>query len=371
MDHFRDHISAAVVDLPVAALRRMLALVRLLDRFSRTQLYCERILAEAPEVARFDPGHDAVMMAYDFHLAAEGPKLIEVNTNAGGSLLALMAQRSSTPTRAADLPQKLRERLLRTFADEFRRFSGGRSDKPERIVILDEDPASQYLYPEMQAFAELFRCWGVAAEVVAPEQLAASSSGVELCGLPVDFIYNRHCDFYLKNEAMAGVRAAYLAGRVCLSPNPRAYALLADKRRMLAWRDPALHELLGLDDRQRGLLNALLPVSELLAEVDLDSAWSRRKRHVFKPVDSFGSKGVLMGDKISRKRFNELPAGTTLLQERVPPSLTSLPDGEQMKVDLRLFAYRDRVFGVTARTYRGPVTNLRTPGGGFARVRLV
>ena len=41
-----------------------------------------------------------------------------------------------------------------------------------------------------------------------------------------------------------------------------------------------------------------------------------------------------------------------------------------MKTDLRLYAYRNRVLGVTARLYHGQVTNLRTPGGGFARVRL-
>lgn len=38
---------------------------------------------------------------------------------------------------------------------------------------------------------------------------------------------------------------------------------------------------------------------------------------------------------------------------------------------LRLFAYRNRLLGVGARLYRGQVTNLRTPGGGYAPVRIV
>ena len=34
-----------------------------------------------------------VFMGYDFHLAADGPKLIEINTNAGGAFLnALLAK---------------------------------------------------------------------------------------------------------------------------------------------------------------------------------------------------------------------------------------------------------------------------------------
>ena len=78
-----------------------------------------------------------------------------------------------------------------------------------------------------------------------------------------------------------------------------------------------------------------------------------------------------MGEKLSRKRFDQLPPETTLIQDLVPPSITTVPDAEPMKTDLRLYAYRNRVLGVTARLYRGQVTNLRTPGGGFAQVKIV
>jgi len=80
---------------------------------------------------------------------------------------------------------------------------------------------------------------------------------------------------------------------------------------------------------------------------------------------------VLLCVKISRKRFDQIPPATTLVQELVPPSLTEVPNFEPMKTDLRLYAYRDQALGVTARLYRGQVTNMRTPGGGFARVKAV
>jgi hypothetical protein len=51
--------------------------------------------------------------------------------------------------------------------------------------------------------------------------------------------------------------------------------------------------------------------------------------------------------------------------------MTMVPGDDPMKTDLRLFAYRDQLLGVTARLYRGQVTNLRTPGGGFAAVKIV
>jgi hypothetical protein len=92
---------------------------------------------------------------------------------------------------------------------------------------------------------------------------------------------------------------------------------------------------------------------------------------VFKPVDRFGSRGVLVGEKMTRGRFEQLDPDTTLVQQLVPPSLTGVPGFGDMKTDLRLYAYRERVFGVTARLYRGQVTNLRTAGGGFAAVHVV
>ena len=42
-----------------------------------------------------------------------------------------------------------------------------------------------------------------------------------------------------------------------------------------------------------------------------------------------------------------------------------------MKADFRLYVYRNRVLGISARLYQGQVTNLRTAGGGFAAVQVV
>ncbi len=371
MSSLHENLSLAIVELPAAALRRMLKLVRLLDRLSRHPAYRSQVYAEVPEIAQFNPGHDAVMMCYDFHLAGDVPRLIEVNTNAGGGLFAYLVHDPSLPIEPASLKMKLKKRLLLTFAEEISHYSGGNKSKPDRIVIVDEDPDQQFLYPEMRAFADLFTAWGVPTEIVDPQQLDASADGVWLNGQPVDFVYNRHCDFYLESESMAGLRAAYLARKVCLSPNPHLYGLLADKRRLVLWTDPVKRADFSLSTTEQALLDKTLPACSLLSTLDLQQVWSLRKQRVFKPVDSFGSRGVLLGEKISRKRFDELPATTTLVQELVPPSMTDVPDHDPMKTDLRLYAYRDRALGVTARLYRGQVTNLRTPGGGFARVKVV
>lgn len=358
-------LSPATVTIPRGALARMIALVRAADRLAAHPAYREALAGELPEIARFDPGHAAVLMGYDFHLTAAGPRLIEVNTNAGGYFPAWQAARGLVP-----LAGRPRQRLLATFREEMATQSRGRRPSPRRLVIIDEKPAEQFLYPEMQLFAALFREEGIAAAIAAPEELSAAASGVTLHGEPVDLVYNRHCDFYLDAPVLAGLRAAYLARTVCLTPNPHAYGLLADKRRLVAWRDQALLTECGLTEKERALLAECVPECRLLGDGDREQLWRARAAWVFKPVDRFGSRGVLVGEKMTRGRFDQLDGATTLVQRLAPPPTVEVPGYGEMKYDLRLFAYRGRILGVTARLYRGQVTNLRTEGGGFARVTL-
>lgn len=358
-------VSSVPVVLPRTELRVMIRLVRALYRLCRQPAYRALVEPELPAVARFDPGYDSVMMGYDFHLTPDGPRLIEVNTNAGGGLLAWWAQQPEARKAGEGLPARLQQKLRRCFAEELRSQA-----VPQLTVILDENPAQQFLYPEMQAFTRLFEDWGGSAVVADPAQLQAGPEGVWLDGRRVELIYNRHCDFYLQTPQLAGVRAAYLAATVCLTPNPRGYGLLGDKRRMILWSNPEILQQLALSPREQQLLLQGVPESRLLADLDRQEIWRQREDWVFKPVDRFGSRGVFLGRKISKTRFEELPAETTLVQRQAPPSVTPVPGGNEMKTDFRLFVYRRRILGVAARIYQGQVTNLRTPGGGFAPIRL-
>lgn len=367
MSPYQQVISPTTVELPRPALREMLRLMRSLYALGKLPAYRERVLPQLPQVARLDPGHDAVMMGYDFHLTDEGPRLIEVNTNAGGGIIAYQAQFGSADDTNADL-DRLQRGFLASFSEELSRH--GRSGL-QRVAIIDEAPQEQFLYHEMLAYAELLRQQGIDAQVVDPSELQADAGGVSLEGKPVDLIYNRHCDFYLESEAMSGLRAAYLARSVCLTPNPFVYGLLADKRRMILWSDPSALAELELSDRTIDILLRTVPQSRLLADVDVEEIWKQRKQLAFKPVTRFGSRGVLLGRKISRKRFDELTPDETLAQQLVPPSEVTAKDGEVMKADFRLFAYRNHLLGIAARLYQGQVTNMRTPGGGYAPVRIV
>lgn len=362
-------ISSVVVSLSRRDLRAMLHLARLLNRLSRLPAYRELVFPQLPAQARFDPGHASLMMGYDFHLTAQGPKLIEVNTNAGGAFLAWESERQTDRVAVTAAP-RFEARLLRSFKREWQDFSS--HERPlHSIVVLDENPREQALFAEMLAYRDWLQEQGFSAMIAAPEELQADQKGVWIEQQRIDLIYNRHCDFFLETAELAGLRQAYLNAQVCLSPNPFAYGLLADKRRLILWRDQAAMRTLGLSESELGRLQRMVPSSRLLSDCEPESCWAERKNLVFKPVDRFGGRGVIPGKTMTRKRFAGMEPATTLVQELVPPSVVEDDQGREFKVDLRLFVYREQLLGVVARAYRGQLTNLRTEGGGFASVRAV
>lgn len=364
-------ISPTRVDICRHDLKRMHTLARTLFRLSRRDSYRQRVYPEVPEVARFDPGHAALMMGYDFHLGTDGPRLIEVNTNAGGAFVAWQSQmRNLQGGDGIPLSERFQQRLLFSFKREWRDFSRSRRAL-QCLVILDEDPPNQPLYAEMISCRDWLASDGIDARIADPCELQIDGAGVYHQERRVDLIYNRHCDFFLEEEPLAALRSAYLGGSICLSPNPFAYGLLADKRRMILWSDETALQQLGLSAARSQLLVEMVPLSRLMRDMNAAQLWDERKELIFKPVNKFGGRGVLMGKSITRKRFAEMEPDSTLVQQLVPPSQVTSQEGESFKVDLRLFVYRDHLLGVGARLYQGQLTNLRTPGGGFAPVRIV
>ncbi|MBF0422223.1 MAG: hypothetical protein HQL73_04455 [Magnetococcales bacterium] len=355
------------VFLPQGPVKTMIRFIHALHHLQQTPSYQTVVDPLLPDTARFDPGHEAVMMGYDFHLTPEGPRLIEVNTNAGGALLAWQAQGRPFPYHGH------RNQIMDSFNQEMLLFSQGKKLKPSSVIILDEEPEKQFLYNEMQAFAQQFAARGIQAAIVPPETLELREDNtLSYQGLRVDMIYNRHCDFYLQSEAMARVRTAFLNKRVCLSPHPRAYGLLADKRRMIPWSDDSILSTMAISPQQRRLILAVTPQTRILDTLDRSNVWQERRHWVFKPVSSHGGKGVLLGRNISKTRFDALIPHQTLAQRLVPPALRRCPDRDQpVKTDIRFFVYGKKILGVAMRIYHGQITTFREPGSGYAPLRLL
>jgi len=345
----------------------MIRVVRLLHKLSQNTAYQAQLEKMLPTAALLNPGHDSVMMSYDFHLGPSGPKLIEVNTNAGGIWYACLSYNPD----ATVFPERLGSKLLKSFFNEFALFGKNPNAYPERIVILDEHPQEQPLYAEMLVFAALFRQAGIEVMIAGPEECIVKHNGLFIGDKRIDMIYNRHCDFYLKTSAMKKISDAWMNAQVCLSPNPRTYGLLADKQRMILWSHSEFPGSLGLSERETAIIAESIPETRLLESLTAEEAWRTRKQWVFKPDTGYASRGVYVGAKLTRVKFTELNPHSTVIQQRIRPSISQGEDNVMFKTDYRLFAYQDRILCISARIYQGQVTNLRTENGGFARVCII
>lgn len=372
--------AGTTVFLGQACVEGMAEVVAAVERVASLPAWAERVLAWAPPTARRPAAAAGVFMGYDFHLGQDGPRLIEINTNAGGGLLnaaLAQAQFACCEEVAAMLPgEHPAATIEQDYVDMFRaEWRAERGDAPlRRIAIVDESPSSQFLYPEFLLFRKLFERNGIAAAVCDPAELSFAGDALWQGGERVDLVYNRLTDFGLEAPASDALRKAWLAGAAVVTPHPRAHALYADKRNLTLLTDAAALAGFGVDAATRSVLLSGIPRTRQVVRADAEALWAGRKRLFFKPAAGYGSKAAYRGDKLTKRVFEDILAGEYVAQELVPPSARHVGSGEaqqEFKLDLRNYAYRGRVQLVTARLYQGQTTNFRTPGGGFAPVLTV
>jgi len=372
--------AAVYIDEP--QIRRQAEIIAAIEKVLALPAYQERALAYAPAIARFAPKARGVFFSYDFHPGDDGPRLIEINSNAGGGLLnALLAQahkdcRHGTAggeTALLGLERAaLEQAFLAMFLEEWR---AERGDAPLRsVAIVDENPQSQFLLPEFLLFQGLFERHGIAATVCDPGELAWAEGALWRGDRRIDLVYNRLTDFDLEAPAHAGLREAYLNRGAVVTPHPRAHALYADKRNLALLTDAAALRDMGVDGETAALLlDGIAPTLRVRGE-DADALWAGRKRLFFKPVAGYAGKGAYRGDKLTRRVFEEILRSDYVAQAFVPPGERLLPlaDGlAALKYDLRAYVYRADIQLMVARLYQGQTTNFRTPGGGFAPLAVV
>lgn len=355
----RPHLfSSAVVPIAADDLARMRELIAAVERVVALPAWAE--FAKVGSGRTAPDAASGVFMGYDFHLTPAGPQLIEINTNAGGGLLAAL--------------QAGREDVLAAYVAMFRAECGGR--ELLTLAIVDERPAEQYLYPEFIGFRQLFAAHGIQAFVCDPAELLLCHGGLwhvaEEAETRIDLVYNRLTDFPLAAAQHVALREAWLQGAAVITPNPSVHARYADKKNLVALTDDALLTTWGVDADTRRIMLAGIPRTEQVAPQRAEDFWQRRRSLFFKPAAGFGSKGSYRGDKLTKRVFEEILAGDYVAQALVPPSVVSAAaNGEpvELKADIRNYVYRGTVLLVAARLYQGQTTNFRTPGGGFAVVQ--
>ncbi|WP_237155625.1 hypothetical protein [Oryzibacter oryziterrae] len=347
-------------------------LVRTVESVVSRPAYRDAVLANAPPIAGFEPGAKGVFFGYDFHMSDSGPRLIEINTNAGGAYLnwvLLEAQKACCEAVEMLMDEPLPHRPLPQLWTRMFQAEAGRA--PNHIAIVDVAPREQYLYPEFLLAQAMFEAEGTQVSIVDPAKLKWTGEQLLADGKAVDVVYNRLTDFYFDEPASQALRAAYLSGTVAVTPHPRAHALLADKANLALLSDPMAIAALGASPEEVAILSEIIPPTRLVKAETAESLWAARKGLFFKPRAGFGSRAAYRGDKITTRVWAEILAHDYVAQEIVRPPerrVKAGADGKPLKFDLRAYAYDGEVQLLAARLYDGQTTNFRSAGGGFAPV---
>ena len=375
----RAHLfSNAPVFIAQSDIAAMLRIVRAIEAVSRLPGYREAALSWAPSIARHEFGPRGVFMGYDFHMATDGPKLIEVNTNAGGAFLnALLARAQRACCKEVEDALRINgaeefdAAVLHMFQNEWNLQRGGGS--PRRVAIVDDRPQDQYLYPEFLLAQRFFQRHGIEAAIADPQQLRYGRGRLWIDEWPIDLVYNRLVDFSFDDPSHEALRTAYLDNSVVVTPNPRVHALFADKRNLTVLSDQVTLSAWGLPVDMVADL-AGVPRTVVVSEATAEQLWQTRRKLFFKPTAGHGSKAVYRGDKMTKGVWAEILSGSYVAQEFAAPSERMIRmDGASVvrKTDIRLYVYDGQVLISAGRLYQGQTTNFRTPGGGFAPVFAV
>lgn len=359
-----------------ADVQAMQAVIDAVEHVVRTRGYQDSVLSSAPDIARIDRATSGVFMGFDFHVDASGPKLIEINTNAGGAFLNVAARAAHRACcDAIDDVQpaeaQLEHDIVSMFEAEWRLARG---DRPLRtIAIVDGNPSGQYLYPEFLLARQLFESRGTRSFIVDPVQLRIEDEALLFGDERIDLVYNRVTDFYFESPQNLVLRQAHERDLAVVTPSPRAHALYADKRNLAIFSDAAKLEALGIP---RGIIDVLaagVPTTRHAVGCE-ETWWRERKDWFFKPNGGFGSRGAYRGDKLTRRVFAQVMSGDYVAQKLVPPgerSRTTESGRQEFKVDVRCYVYAARIQLMAARLYQGQTTNFRTAGGGFAPIYVI
>jgi hypothetical protein len=365
------------VFVPRADIATMERIVQAIESATELPSYRERVLSWAPEIARFDPGPIGAFMGYDFHLGPDGPRLIEINTNAGGAFLNLVLSRAQRnccdPSQQPTTPQQPLDGFEDAVFSMFKQEWQSQHDNfgPSCLAIVDDAPKTQFMFPEFQLAQQILRAKGIDTLILDPQELQYAGGTLTARGKPIDMVYNRLVDFALDAAPHAALRHAYLDGAVVVTPNPHVHAVLADKRNLALLSAPHSLRDWGLNEADAGYLERAVPKTRQVSRNDAAELWSARRHLFFKPVAGHGSKGVYRGDKLTRRVFENILNGGYIAQDLVPAGERTLRIDDAVvtrKVDIRLYTYAGKSMLVAARIYQGQTTNFRTPGGGFAPV---
>ncbi len=311
-----------------------------------------------------------ILSCYDFHLDGDVPKLIEINTNAGGFFLNYELLKSSTICcnhTKGQSTENLEERIISMFKNEFKKTT---NKELTTVAIIDENPETQYLYPDVMICKTLLERNGIKTFIIDSKDLNIVDATALYNGTTIDLVYNRLTDFYFKNEENKKFLSLLEGAVTVISPNSNDYVLFADKANLLNLQKVDIYKDV-LSQFEIGNLKNILLETILVNKDNEESLWENRKKYFFKPINGFGGRGAYNGKGLTKKVWEYITTNSYIAQETISANTKNKEiDGkeESFKFDIRAYTYAGTILLLGARVYQGQTTNFRTLGGGFGSV---
>ncbi len=358
---------------------------------------------EHPEVRHeipFEPGtadllamptgltRNVIVARYDAFLGQDYLRFNEFNTDSPASMawnevqhglfeeLPMMAK---VKKRFSTAPESSGEILVDALLGAYHDY--GLKDSP-RLIISDWDEVSTRT--EFEVIKERFEQRGIPAAIADPRNIQMRNGLAVSDGFEANLIYRRvvWSELLEKLDECGGLVDALRCNSVCVA-NPLAAKIAGNKACMAYLSNPNHRD--RFTDEQWQTIRAHVPWTAVLRhgvvnyegeEVDpFDIAAGNRIGFVIKPLNSYGGRGVMLGDQVTETEWEERlalvegePDGWCL-QARIPVPAEVFPwvtDGlgwESRNVNLNPYVLGGRYGGALTRLSKSPIINVSAGGG--------
>jgi uncharacterized circularly permuted ATP-grasp superfamily protein len=262
---------------------------------------------------------------------------------------------------------RTRARQLAVMLRAFREWRRG-----EVPVIAIVDWVGLPTATEFEMFRDYFESHGVKALICDPRELEFRNGQLHAGSNPVNLVYRRvlTSELLAKGDETQALRAAYLAGAVCVVNTFRA-KLLHKKMSLALLSDPRYESL--YTDAQRARIKRHVPWTRRVRPELAERIARDRERLVLKPNDEYGGKGVVLGWTVSQQEWDAaIEVALTqsyVVQEAVKVPREAFPvavDGIHyldLAIDLDPYLFHGRASGCLTRLSAAALLNV-TAGAG-------
>ena len=345
--------------------------------------------AEARWVALDQAGPDVVLSRLDAFVTPEGPRFIEINSDAPAGFG--YSDRMARLFEQLPLFRELARRvpvsyvpsdggLVRAVVGAWR--AAGRGERP-RIAIIDW--AEVMTRPDQELLREAFAARGFDCLLADPREVEVIEDRLHAAGAPVDLVYRRAVlsELVEREDEVAGFLEAYRRG-LCPFVNSFRCRLSEDKAFFAVLTDESFAHLMS--EEERVFVSRVVPWTRRVAErrtekggraIDLvPFILEDRERLVLKPAHAYGGRSVFLGSETSPDEWEGVVQAALgapwVVQERVSipeePFPVLDPEGgdlafASLKVNANPFYVAGEDVGAVTRASRSSVINVSAGGG--------